>query len=629
MGFMLKKSKLQHLGFVFMATGVVGLFLVNAVQLDMSSHLLYGVFGGFLGLLLLVGPLYPWKLRIPDLLLLAFLLATLPSFYFREQPFGFQELTTFFVGTLVYFLARFWDMPQWPLRKGFILFATAASALALVEFVTGPSDRLAGFFHGMEPYAFYPNAMALFLLAAIPMNAVAYLSSKKKFWLFLLLLINLTAFWLTFSRGSALSLGATAFLGLSLAAWRFGIKNLLKPMLTFLFATALSMALAFGLNELKPIQIDPVQRFQSEDVSSLQSVGERFEFWKGAVEMTLDKPFTGVGPGGFEAIYPNYQDHWLVLSSHPHNIFLKLSSESGGIAMGLFALFLISLAWISLRAFSRRLWRDREWAFFLVITAFLAHNFIDYNLNFVFLSALFFLSLGGLLRGLQAQEEPFLLQEGHPKWPLRLMLFFLGGGLTVLSFAQGLQMAQLNDISRLGLDERRPEEALSLLESFPILPFEWNRVALQAKLHLELEDEQGLKEFLQAYLRHYPRWSEPIYFLSKVNPEFTSDLIQKNPYNSLQYYSLYFSQGGGSWEEAESILKIYTQLLSLNMHQTVLSKNPNHAEQIFFFFDQEDSILYRKFLKTWENETLKFDRRFHTTLHYEFTRRHEEPWKIQ
>ena len=585
----------------------------RAYLLDTESQLLYGLLPLFLAsFFLFEKPLRGF--RWSDAVLAGFLILFGISTVFAQQPFGFFEFTTFYVGALVYWAVRTVDIPKLLFKKLdwqeiFVLVGGAFSVFALVNFSFSPTDRLSGFFHGYESYSFYPNAAALFLLAILPFTVNLCLH-KQRAWHGLLVL-NSAAFLLTLSRGAYLVVLACVAVAI-LFSWRkFFNKKSLKKALYLGLAFVFSLGFALGLNQLKTDGLVVSERLLLKDDAGFASVSERLDFWKGAAQMTLDHPWTGVGPGGFAAYYPEYQTNWLALSDHPHNVLLKLSSETGIPAAAAFALFLTLI----LGAALRRLWKKPEGstvALFLAVLAMLLHDLIDYNLNFSVLSALFFV----LLAILENQNQDESTSQETPWQNGFYWLTALSIAVSFIALWEGAGLVQAQKMVE-GFEEDPYDAAvLKYLEWPPLLPFEMAHFEQEADLAQQVGLEATSNSYLDSFpeFKNYHRW---LYFKTQLDPSYADELLASNPRNELEYYALYYDAREKNSEDAQAIellIQNYTQLLSQNEHLTLLSKNPQFAQELCGLYPEELDETCSVFENVWVLEIYKFNQRYGTEL---------------
>jgi len=191
----------------------------------------------------------------------------------------------------------------------------------------------------------YPNALAGLILLLLPVSLVLAFNSTKRL--------------RPFIRSAVIAL--TVFLGGSAFFWT-GSK------LGWLIALAIGCACLFRLQRPMRLKLATLTgilliglvifavRFHGYFAAGATSVGARFDYWRAAVETTLDHPLFGTGPGTFQRPYERIKSPKAEMARLAHNDYLEQFSDSG-IAGGVFY-----AAWIilSLAAIRRRVWRSSD-----------------------------------------------------------------------------------------------------------------------------------------------------------------------------------------------------------------------------------------------------------------------------
>lgn len=305
------------------------------------------------------------------------------SFIFSEtRNLGFSELMAYLSVICAYLIFAYREIP-W--RDKFLQFIGVASVAAVflgyIFYFTEPENRMFGTFFNLQYHAnVWPNAFALFLLMSWPV----LLLFKNKWLRSLAIAFVLSGLLLTYSRGALIAFGGEVVLLGVYFFRRVDWKMAGLSLLTGVFAVSFFLGANF-LRSLKYEVIDVQERVQFENNEGVTSKQERKDFWKGAVEMALEKPVFGYGPFSFRQVYNGKQTTMLANSDHPHNIFLKIAAENGLIALGGFLGFLAVLFVTVAKRFSK-LKRDEKDLVFILGTAIagaFAHNLIDYNFNFI------------------------------------------------------------------------------------------------------------------------------------------------------------------------------------------------------------------------------------------------------
>ncbi|NIK78349.1 tetratricopeptide (TPR) repeat protein [Paenibacillus castaneae] len=127
------------------------------------------------------------------------------------------------------------------------------------------------------------------------------------------------------------------------------------------------------------------------------SVLERLTFYKDGLRVAEDYPLLGGGGGAWQAMFEQYQNnpYW---SRQAHSYFVQVLVESGWI--GLIALVgLIGFVYyLYIRSFIRfPELRGSHFIFFIMSLTLLMHSALDFDMSFIFISAIVFVSLGCML----------------------------------------------------------------------------------------------------------------------------------------------------------------------------------------------------------------------------------------
>jgi hypothetical protein len=177
----------------------------------------------------------------------------------------------------------------------------------------------------------YPNALAGLILLLWPVSLVVAFHSTVKLKPF----IRLAAILMTLFLG-----GAAFFWTGSKLGWLLGIGmagmfllRLKWPQKLKIVAVAAVLVLGLGIFAV---------RFHNYFAAGATSVGARFDYWRAAVQTTVQNPVFGTGPGTFQRPYARLKSPDAEMARLAHNDYLEQFSDSG-VAGGLaFA------AWIGL-----------------------------------------------------------------------------------------------------------------------------------------------------------------------------------------------------------------------------------------------------------------------------------------
>lgn len=132
---------------------------------------------------------------------------------------------------------------------------------------------------------------------------------------------------------------------------------------------------------------DDVSRYMSGE-SRVSSVGARFEMWKGATQLILEKPLTGWGDNGYEQGMQALAEEGVIDSGvlrygHAHNEFIDAFAKRGIIGLAV----LLALYLVPMKLFAKRFGsRDLQQRSLAVAGVLLSVAYIDFGLSQVFLA---------------------------------------------------------------------------------------------------------------------------------------------------------------------------------------------------------------------------------------------------
>jgi len=111
-----------------------------------------------------------------------------------------------------------------------------------------------------------------------------------------------------------------------------------------------------------------------------ESFEARTDYWRGAIRIIKDHPWTGTGPGTFGSIYPMYKTATTEEAAAVHNNYLEMWSDSGVLAFVAFAAL-----WVLAVRDSFRLARERAGdvaaaAICGALVGWTAHGLVDFEL---------------------------------------------------------------------------------------------------------------------------------------------------------------------------------------------------------------------------------------------------------
>jgi hypothetical protein len=229
----------------------------------------------------------------------------------------------------------------------------------------------------------YPNALAGAILLLFPISLALAFSTTRN----LKSPIRFAVIALTIFLGGAALFWSGSKLGwlLALAVGCLYLFRLNGSRRGKWIALALLLFIGLGVFTI---------RFQHYFAAGATSVGARFDYWRAAVQTTIDHPLMGTGPGTFQRPYELLKSPDAEMARLTHNDYLEQFSDSG-IAGGLFYLGWIVLA---LATISRNVWRADtvKFALFAGTLAWFAQGIGEFSLYIPALAWTAFTLLGCL-----------------------------------------------------------------------------------------------------------------------------------------------------------------------------------------------------------------------------------------
>lgn len=469
--------------------------------------------------------------------LFGYMLALLISFLNSSAlGVGLSEFLAFESAALLYLIIAYRKISWMPRFLKVVGWAAVVSAgLGFVLYIGFDEVRMVGpFLNKLNHAHTWPNAFALFLLMTWPI----LLLEKRKWPLALVL----AALLLTFSRGAMLVFGGqllmlTIYFGRRIRWRELGVIALI------------TVALFLTANQLRS-QFHPVVEIEEKltltDDEGSSSTSDRFVFWRGALELIKEKPMFGWGPFSFRQAYSGIQKGLLETADHPHNLFLKIGAENGVLALIGFLGFLIMGLVTLIRRFS--VLGDKKDTVAVLVVAVagtIAHNLIDYNLNFVATLLPLFLFLA-FIRSLTVNKK----SEHNSKLFLALAILLA----LVASYEAGVQGLKIVLDDEEFLDYSLYPRAHYLDAGDYEKAIWWNE--LEAGAYFEKGDWQTA--------------------------------LRLNPLNDFRYYVAYIGQKNSDLKVVVDLLETYFGFVEHNTHFTAYTGNVEAAAELIDLIVERD-----------------------------------------
>lgn len=531
------------------------------------------------------------------------------------QGYGIYEFFAYISGVATFFCFSNILFDQKTLDK---IFAWLCAIGAIVGFagllfymLLVPSRVFATFVDWSMLAVSFPNAFALFLLIVIPITIYKFFNSvAEDFKLYFIAgAIQIAALILTFSRESWLVLlialvAAAAVLFFKIKNGKqflvFGIKRLV-PVLLIAILLAYACTMVRGLKYETPSIYKKIT-FQADEGKT--SYTDRTDLFWNSVKSIKSGPIFGEGPGVFQERVGNHQ----------HNLFLKIINDSGFIALFFFLAFLY-LPWSSAKSNYKNLSQYSKGVVIVLGTSVglaLAQNMMDYNLNFVSNSFLFWVFLG-IIASIVFQKR-FSFGKTEPGYKniyaifasllaVLLLIMAVHEGFYKIDYAKGRSLYK----------EGKYEDALKKFESAQKLIFKQDTALWIGKTYYSLAKTKGWEFFGPKgidFLNNLPKNEKTMktYVLSSefclLSPgadclswaipslKNAQEYSEKNlnQFKNIRarydyYYALYKAEKYDDLKilaiDAEKFLTNYQNAVERNEQLTITTENPHCALKIY------------------------------------------------
>lgn len=338
---------------------------------------------------------------------------------------------------------------------------------------------LAGLFRAERremPWALLSSAFGVAALV-MTVSRAAWLTGLGALVLLLLLEANLTprslGKWAAYGGGGLLLLVAVRHLlgGMGLLG---GVALLaLLPIVALVASRRLNRQVVFRLLLMGTLAGLLVSNFQPQHtlgslterrMSTLTGADEsavgRIQFWRAALNLSLQHPLLGVGPDRFSEAYPGVQEHYYYFSDSAHGTLVELLSEVGWVGAVLLGVA-VTLFLTSGKMAPWSLPHQRAPLIGLLTGGLYSQVEVSYHFTVMWTTAAFLLALAGRSEGASPPPERF------SPWPLPLLI------LTLIMFTSARDY-QLS--ARLA----RPEEGYRMARRVSDRWPSWGRPALSA-----------------------------------------------------------------------------------------------------------------------------------------------------
>lgn len=183
----------------------------------------------------------------------------------------------------------------------------------------------------------------------------------------------------------------------------------------------------FGNSSLMNVLPDNIQQ-RVENINFAQhSVLERQTFYDNAVDMIKDRPVFGAGGDAWAAMYQAYQTNPYT-SNQAHSYYFSYLVETGLFGFLVLAAILLHVFFHFTRDYFRKKSEQNtdRLIFFVIAISILIHSAIDFNMSYVYISSLVFISLGVLASSIRLPAFNSILEVRWVRfYPVALIVLFI------------------------------------------------------------------------------------------------------------------------------------------------------------------------------------------------------------
>lgn len=340
-----------------------------------------------------------------------------------------------------------------------------------------------------------------------------------------------------------------------------------------------------GFTSLLPSAIG--ERIENINLNQ-HSVLERGTFYHDAITLWKDHPIIGAGFGAWHTLYEKYQNNPYT-SNQAHNYFLQTLVEVGLLGFIVILFILGTILYFFLRSYSKlpEIMQRRAVTFYIIAISILMHSIIDFNMSFVYLGVIVFLSFGGMLAFTELPKFSFEKKLPVSKWPyVYPVIMFLLSFVCIIMSINHLSSNNLFSIARANatqggsVQEIIPplDKAINKLEHPEYLNL---KLSVLQQLYMQTNDEQFALDFENTLARAID--NEP-YYKAYVFQQFEW-YLQKG---DLQRAASAMEQAlhNYPWE-----IEIYERLVSVYLQQGIWLMQDEQPEEAGTYWNQINTLI--------------------------------------
>ncbi|WP_058301433.1 O-antigen ligase family protein [Gorillibacterium timonense] len=305
------------------------------------------------------------------------------------------------------------------------------------------------------------------------------------------------------------------------------------------------------------------------------SVRERGYFYLDSWKIAKDYLFFGTGSGGWTNLYHMYQSYPYT-SRQAHNFFFQVLIDIGVVGLLITFVFVGIVFFLHIRSRGKKIQDSpSSLAFFIIAIGLLAHSFIDFDMSYAFMGALFFLCLGGMLGTSRSGNEEKETSTQHVlnryRWAYPGLLGALSLVMIIVSFQATIGSNKaMATVTSMASGQINLEETTGLLTDASTfqksnIDYRLMQVDIYNQAFSQTKDmkyaEQG-EAILKKLDRKEPNLIEPYEYRFSWAMEagkpadalpIAEEMLRRNPWNTVYYervIGLHYQLGEANWDTA-------------------------------------------------------------------------------
>ncbi|QMV41724.1 O-antigen ligase family protein [Cohnella cholangitidis] len=167
------------------------------------------------------------------------------------------------------------------------------------------------------------------------------------------------------------------------------------PSFTIIIVGIIGALVMFQSPILKILPDTLEKRVLSIEISDSSS-SQRLTYYHDSLNLVKDYPIIGTGGGGWAKLYSQYQSYPYI-GNQAHSFYMQLLDETGIIGIIILGLLLIYVYFIHIKGYFGTNEKDYSQVYMLIATPILIHSVIDFHMSFVYIAAIVFFCLGGMV----------------------------------------------------------------------------------------------------------------------------------------------------------------------------------------------------------------------------------------